>query len=220
MITPEKFEEQLRKFPRKYVHQFNRFWRWKLRTESGDGHILDAAHLRTTHRLLKEILVAWQTYRGARFRHEWRTTLLDALANISEDYYQIRAISLLDFDRANRVSLDNIWHELGRIKEATAERTHGAYYIISICKPLLLLWGQTPAFDNNIRRYCQHCTGSTRANYWNFNDWYQIMTRLQAQLQNNSRICTYFTQRAQQNYGSAQPTPYGRYLDIYYWSEA
>jgi hypothetical protein len=122
-----------------YRSQYNSFWQWKICVEeSGKNNILDDRHRAATCRKLLDILPGWQTWRGAECDYE--SVFPVALSNIADCYDEIRQYSLLNFNEIPDKLLEEIWHELGRVKEEFGtRRIKGDYFIISVCKPLMFL---------------------------------------------------------------------------------
>jgi hypothetical protein len=148
----ERLIERLDRFPDRYFKNFDHIWKWKLRRENEDTSILHKYHIDEAHERLSVILPRWQTYRNGENSRPLKT-LKESLKNISEAYEIIRQFSLLDFEDIPKDSLEKIWHELGRVKEFEGRKNQGAYYYaIAVCKPLLLIWGQTLAFDSKVRK--------------------------------------------------------------------
>lgn len=223
MIDLNQFRYKLQSFASEYsgyMNDFDRFWKWKLEVETENEHILDDNHRRETYYRLSRILPKWQTYRGVP-RIRWRETLEDSLEEISDAYNQIRRYGLLEFSEVPNETLKLIWHGLGRVKEKGGNRNDlGCYYIISVCKPLMLLWGQTIAFDErtrvNIRADIQE-HNVPRDSRWNFESWTRVMESFQEDLRQNPEIVNSFRTESLERYGSDFIVPYGRFLDIYYF---
>jgi hypothetical protein len=198
-----------------YGSQYNGFWGWKIEVEaSGREHILDERRKNDAARKLLDILPGWQTYRGVDC--DYYTWLPISLSNIAEAYNEIRDWTLLDFDKMPLEPLELIWHELGRVKTTSGKRNGlGEYYVIAVCKPLMFLWGQTPAFDsvNRDELYISH--GAS----WCFEWWVDELKDLQKKLVKDPAIVAYCRQKALGIYGPNYVVPYGRFLDIYYYSK-
>ncbi len=64
MIDLKQFIQKLEFFPSNYMNNFDEFWKWKLETESENGHILDKDHQEETYEKLSRILRGWQYLRG------------------------------------------------------------------------------------------------------------------------------------------------------------
>jgi hypothetical protein len=206
-----------------YRSQYNSFWQWKVEVEKEPkSHILDDEHRADTCRKLLDILPGWQTWRGAKC--DYQKVFPVALGNIASSYSQVRQYSLLDFDEIPTEPLEEIWHELGRVKEELGTRTaRGDYFIIAICKPLMFLWGQTLAFDSRNRKGIRrdHSLSLTisipRAVRWEFSKWKAIMSNFQSELCSKPAIISFLQQNAGKAFNSNLAIPYGRYLDIYYF---
>jgi len=154
VLDVNEFKARLESFPAEYNDDFNEFWLWKTRVESDDRHILDDAHREITYDKLSKILRAWHAYRNGQNSHPYET-LREALHNISQSYDVFRRYTLLEFDEVPFEPLKWVWRELGRVKEKDAMGNEGdSYYVMAVCKPLMFLWGQTMAFDTNVRRHC------------------------------------------------------------------
>ena len=196
-----------------YDSPYNDFWKWKIEVEgNGRGNILDDNHRRDTGRKLLDILPGWQTYHGVKCDYE--TWLPVSLNNIANAYGQIRNCSLLDFDRISDEPLKLVWHELGRVKTESGNRTTmGEYSVIAVCKPLMFIWGQTPPFDsiNRGKMYLPY------GNSWCFEWWKEALEDLQKELFGCTAVISYCKKKATQIYKSEYVVPYGRFLDIYYY---
>jgi len=222
-MEPQKFEEIVEsRFNKNSM--YNSFWAWKLSIEANTHtHILDSKHLNDTCNCLLNILPKWQTYRGVKC--DYKNVLPVSLKNIVKAYDEIRHYNLLEFDKIPQEPLQLIWHELGRVKEVGGKtRTNSDYYIIAVCKPLMFLWGQTPAFDSvnlekmRIPSLCPlpNIPNNTR---WKFSDWYNALLELQSRLINDNKIVTYCDNKSLKVFKSIHVVPYGRYLDIYYYKD-
>jgi hypothetical protein len=198
---------------------FDHVWKWKLKVESNDSdHILDENHRREAFNRLSSILPKWQTYRNGN-NPEPLKTLRETLDNISEDYNQLRKYTLLEFENIPHEILEKIWHELGRVKEKDGNRNRNGYYsAISISKPLLLMWGQTPAFDSRVREHMPLCYNVSKYScYWNMHSWTTIMNEFSKKLRSNKDTVEFLNEKSKRLYGEKAIVPYGRFLDIYYW---
>lgn len=219
LIDPEKINQRFAVFNKLYMAQFDSFWKRKLAIESKNGqHILDDQHFLDTMEQLWSILLSWNAYRGGgNSVLELKPELKLSLKSIKSSYDQIRGLSLLDFDSIAKEPLELIWNELGRVKKADKRKSNSSYYyIIAICKPLMLLWGQTLAFDSKVRKKTPKFVPLD--NKWNFAMWEQVMTKFQKELRNNSSLIDCLTSVASSKYSKTTFVPYGRFLDIYFFN--
>ena len=200
-----------------YPYTFDEFWKWKLTMETENEHILDDNHREETYRKLSRTLPRWQTYRGVPGLR-WRETLKDSLERMPDAYDQIRSFNLLEFSEVPDEQLELIWHELGRVKDKDGNRNPvGYYYIIAICKPLIFLWGQTLAFDSLVQKYIPRTYNIPKRNRWNFNDWKEVMEKIQRDLRQSGEVIDSFREVSREKYGIDSIVPYGQFLDLYYW---
>lgn len=220
IIELKQFGSRLQSYDRlDYAGDFKGFWRWKLRTETKDEHILDDSHRTQTYHRLRSILPRWLTYRGAP-GIRWREILEDSLERMAEAYDQIRSYSLLEFDKVPDEPLKLIWHELGRVKEHGGNRNpDGCYYIVAISKPLMFLWGQTLAFDSIVRTRVPQSYNVPRDTRWYFEEWKSVMERFQEGLKQQPEDVKLFKETSNEKYGTDSLVPYGQFLDLYYWVE-
>ena len=222
MMDPTQFQAELRSFRRRrldYVRDFDRFWRWKTEIEHGGRHVLSDDYRDETCDRLRAVLRRWQHARGSGNADHW-LTLKESLGRISAAYDQIRAYSLVQLDRIPRQPLSHIWHELGRVKEPHGDTNpSGRYLVISICKPLMLLWGQTMAFDSNIRGALPTRYGVTVTDRrWPFGTWMRVMEGLRLELEENPELSDLIRTMSCDKYRTASAVPYGRFFDMCYWS--
>ena len=216
MISLEEFESKLRLFPSDYMQHFDEFWLRKLQIENSDKHVLDDTHREETGDILLPVLRCWRTYRPLVISED---TFLNCLGKISAAYNQIRNYSLLEFEQIPRQALELIWHELGCLKQPHERKNaEGWYTLVSVCKPLTLLWGQTLPFDTNNRlnipsKYCL----SKDDRRCDFRTWFSIMEKLEEDLSQDKQAIEYFKKLSRKKYGSASIVPYGRFLDIYFF---
>lgn len=111
-----------------------------------------------------------------------------------------------------------IWHELGRVKEPNGNtRRDWGYSIISICKPLILLWGQTLAFDSRVRANIPNQYNILMGHRSPLTTWKEVMIRFQEDLKQNPKIVDCFKEESLKRFGNNSIVPYGRFLDIYYF---
>jgi hypothetical protein len=218
MFDSLKLRRALEVFPKKYLKDFNDFWILKNKVESQNASILDDKYLETTHTKLYKILKSWQTYRRG-INSDSSKTLKISLKNMRNDYDQIRKYTLLKFREIPDFRLRMIWHELGRVKEYEGETNEGGdYYAIAVTKPLLLLWGQTLAFDTRVRRNLPRRHRISAPDFkMGFSKWYGVMSSLSVELNESPEFIKEVQTISKQFYGEAVAIPYGRFLDIYYW---
>lgn len=196
-----------------YEKSYNDFWEWKLGVEVNSScHILDDEHRDSACERLLNVLPSWQTYRGVKC--DYRNWLPFSLSTIANAYDSIREYDIRSFARIPLEPLEFIWHELGRVKTASGyRRERGDYHVISVCKPLMFIWGQTPPFDSINRKAMKL---SSYGNSWDFHQWVSTLTGLSSQVIQNAALIGLCEREALRIYGSKQIVPYGRLLDVYY----
>ena len=216
MIDLKEFGFKLRSFPSDYMRHFDEFWLRKLQIENSNGHVLDGTHLKETGDILLPILKRWQTYRPLAISED---TFFNCLGRISTAYNQIRSYSLINFKQIPRQSLELIWHELGSLKQPHEKKNdEGWYTLISACKPLTLLWGQTLPFDTNNRLNIPSKYRLSKEDpRCDFRTWLSIMEELQEDLSQDKPAMNYFKSLSLKKYGTSSVVPYGRFLDIYFF---
>ncbi|MGD0995712.1 MAG: hypothetical protein ABR909_09355 [Candidatus Bathyarchaeia archaeon] len=222
MFDLEELQSRLISFPEEYVSNFNYVWKRKIEIESsGNASVLDDSHRDEIYRRLCSILPKWQTYRPMD-NTPCLATLKNSLVNISEAYNQLRKHTLLDFENIPNEALESVWHELGKAKENGGEMNdYGSYSVISICKPLLLIWGQTLAFDSKVRKnMLQKYRIDKYSGNWNLREWKNIMILLSRELNEDKNAIEFMKKKTVEWYGKNTPVPYGRFLDIYYFEGA
>ena len=216
MIDLEQFRAKLRTFEPYYMREFDGFWRWKIKTETKGEYILDDSHRGQACSKLWSILRGWQTYRPYDSTACLKV-LEDALKKITEAYNQIRSYSLLEFDKVPDEPLRLIWHELGRVKEMEGRKNnYGYYYIVSLSKHLMFLWGQTPAFDSRVRTHIPGSYNVSKSNRWCFEEWKRVLGSFQEGLSRQPEDVDAFKEESLKRYGTDSTVPYGRFLDVYY----
>lgn len=212
------FKERLHSFPPNYMEDFDSFWNYKLAVENSSEHLLDHKNQKETYRRLLKILKRWQYFRGRSAYIAPDKILEEALENISNAYDQIRRYTILEFRQVPDEPLKTIWHQLGRVKEPKGKTNSAGYYnVMSICKPLMLLWGQTPAFDKKVRDSIYRFVKKAGNHKWHYETWRAVIEKLGNLLVQNPRLIKLLNEIAKQRYGSEAAVPYGRFLDIYYW---
>lgn len=225
MIELNRFKDSLRSFSlgyrsKKYDKQFNEFWLWKHDTELISKSILNEENVTESWKKLRKILRGWQTYRGTKNEYTYRD-LKNSLTDIFKAYDELRSFTILDFDRIPRHHLESIWNALGRVKEPDGkENDSGEYFVIAICKPLMLLWGQTLAFDKYVRLSLPKKYGVWMNEHrWNFTKWYDVMKSISDNIQLQPKIIEYLEKESSRRFGPEARIPYGRFLDIYYFEK-
>jgi hypothetical protein len=215
VIDLKIFQDKYEKFPSKYVNDFDSFWKWKIRVENETSHVLDRTHIENTFNRLSIILRGWQAYRNGQV--DWEPVLMESLGNISKKYDILRKYNLLTYEEIPVDVLQKIWSQLGRVKEAGEINDSHSYHIIAVCKPLMLLWGQTMAFDINVRNHLAGRFNCPRSNTWSFEEWDNVMKGISNALKESPIVTQYFTNLATQKYGQLTMCPFGRFLDIFYF---
>jgi len=206
-----------------YINQYKTFWAWKIDVEQKSySHILDSEHKEETSRRLLEILPSWQTYRGVQC--SYRSVLPITLSEIAHAYNEIRQYSLLEFNEVPDEPLRLLWEAFGLLKEPSGRRRVNLdYFIISVCKPLMFLWGQTLAFDSRNRKNIRKDNSIQLRNYipaasrWTYSNWKTVMQGLQRELLQKLDIIDFCQSHSYSIFGSNSIVPYGRFLDIYYY---
>jgi hypothetical protein len=218
VILINEFQQRLSLFPVNYSQNFKHFWNWKCIVEKNGSNILDEANIDEAYKRLRYILPKWQTYRPSSNPFTF-LTLKESLRNISQEYNIIREYTLLEFDIIPKKSLEKIWNELGRVKEKDGEyNSLNEYYIIAICKPLMLLWGQTLAFDKKVRSNIPKTIKFSRYKFrWRFNQWHTTLKTISQMVKQNNKLVQFIKENTKKRYKKDLIVPYGRYLDIYYW---
>lgn len=215
----DELRDRMLSFPRRYLANFDHVWNWKVSVEDEVSSVLDEAHRNEMFKRLVKILPKWQTYRNGKNDSPYRT-LKESLQNISGIYNEIREYSLLELDEIPINSLQHIWHELGRVKEFEGRiNTNGIYYAIAACKPLLLIWGQIPAFDTKVRENFPREYGVKKIDFrMPFKQWYNAMMMISNDLNRRPECIEAMMKMSHKRYGDDKLIPYGRFIDIYYWT--
>ena len=219
MFSSYEFEKRFASFPPNYLDNFNYVWKWKIKVESGGiNHVLNENHRGEAYARLCNILPKWQTYRNGNNSNSLKT-LEEALANISEEYNQLRKYTLLDFDKVPTEILEKVWHEFGRVKESKGRKNDsGCYSAVAVSKPLLLIWGQTPAFDSFVRKNMSLSFSLPKYSCnWTIDEWIKIMKKLSKALKENDNTVKLLRKKSNELYGEKSIVPYGRFIDIFYW---
>jgi hypothetical protein len=215
----EHYKLKYRSFPQEYQNDFDIFWKWKKKIESNKEHILDDKYLDRTYNRLCPILKSWQFKRGPKCSDDPLIQLKIALENISEEYSAIKDYTLLEIEQIDLQQLERIWNELGEVKIVKNVDRSKHPLVISICKPLMLMWGQTPAFDSKVRKnfFEDYKNSFIRKNRWSFNEWICALALNYKLLKNNEKFTSYIKNCSKEKYGIDSVVPYGRLLDIYYF---
>lgn len=214
-IDLDQFKDRYETFPIGYMNDFDSFWKYKIRVENESSHILDQTHIESTFDQLCRILRRWQAYRGGYLG--WDPILKRSLENISQDYDALRKYSLLNYGDIPVHILQNVWSQLGRVKDGGKINGYNEYHIIAVCKPLMLLWGQTMAFDTNVRNNMAGRFNSSKSNRWSFAEWDSVMKGLSNALKKSPDVTYHFSNLAIEKYGQSTICPFGRFLDIFYF---
>jgi len=214
----DELRDRMLAFPRRYFENFDHVWKWKLSVEDEIRSVLDEEHRDEAFKRLVRILPKWQTYRNGENDYPYRT-LKESLQNISKIYDEIRGYSLLEFGDIPVKSLQHMWHELGRVKDFEGRTNNsGIYYAIAACKPLLLIWGQTLAFDTKVRENFPRKYGVKKTDYrMPFKQWHKAMMMISDDLNRRPECIGAMEEMSHEKYGDDKFIPYGRFLDIYYW---
>ena len=195
-------------------HTYQKFWKYKLEIENETNHILDKNYKETTLSKLKPILKICQWNRPYDFDYCFGI-LENAVDENSESYNCIRFFDLTQFDELPEKHLKMIWYAFGSIADSFEGQL-----AMKITKPLMFLWGQTPAFDSLVRTRMPLFTipGFTNTR-WNFNLWIEVMKTLQNYLYTHSDLVIAFKEISKKKYGQNKILPYGQFFDLYYWTE-
>lgn len=126
----------------------------------------------------------------------------------------------MEFDKAPVKDLERIWDALGSAKPKGSYGQYGEL-VMTITKPLMFLWGQTPAFDSVVRDEMPsfNLTGFKNTR-WEFSLWIDVMTKLQTYLNSNPELVSSFRRISAEKYGTKAMIPYGQFLDLCYWTES
>lgn len=145
--------------------------------------------------------------------------LSSPLLSARGSYDQIRRFNLLDFDMVPDKALRQIWDELGKVKPPK-NSSSGEYLVMAVTKPLMFLWGQTPAFDSQVRENMswELKLSALDNDRWTFDDWHKAMESLQGILKKDTSFVKHLGEASEREYGMNLTVPYGRFIDTYfYW---
>jgi hypothetical protein len=222
VFSLQRFDRNLKKMALEDMgscpNSFCRFWNWKVRTEHSNQHILDSRNINETFSLLSPTLRRWRWSRP-RNHQKLAVELEKALMGIQGSYDKIRRFGLLDFGLVPDMPLRQIWDELGKVKPPK-DSSSGEYLVMAVTKPLMFLWGQTPAFDSQVRENmsCELKLSALDNDRWTFDDWHKAMESLQEILKKDTSFVKHLGEASEREYGMNSAVPYGRFIDIYfYW---
>lgn len=222
LISAKEFEKKYSEFEKldfeNRPHTFHGFWSYKLKVEKQSGHLLDKEHFNETVTKLAPILKIWRWHRPYEF-DECFEPLKKSLRAISEDYNRIRKFSLLEFDKVPAKEMEKIWNELSSCKPQTNYAYTGEL-VMAITKPLMFLWGQTPAFDSIVRKKMPLFTVSGFKNCrWEFSLFSTVLKKLQRVLLANTELLASMSETSIEKYGTDAVIPYGQFIDLFFWTE-
>jgi hypothetical protein len=223
MILAEEFENKYRTFEKldfkNQPYTFHGFWSYKLKVEKQSGHLLDSEHFDETVTKLGPILKIWKWHRPYEF-DECFEPLKKSLKVIAEDYDKVRKFSLLEFDKISTKELEKIWNELSLCKPQTSCSNTGEL-VMAITKPLMFLWGQTPAFDSVVREKMPLFFISGFKNCrWEFSLFTTVLKRLQHVLLANNELVASMHKISMVKYGTEETLPYGQFIDLCFWTDS
>jgi hypothetical protein len=137
---------------------------------------------------------------------------------MSEDYDKIRKFSLIEFDKMPAKVLEKIWNELSLCKPQTNYAYTGEL-VMAITKPLMFLWGQTPAFDSVVREKMPLFTiPGFRNCRWEFSLFSTVLKKLQNMLVDNTELLASFRKTSFEKYGMDEVIPFGQFIDLCFWT--
>jgi hypothetical protein len=222
LISAKEFEKKYGEFEKldfeNRPHTFHGFWSYKLKVEKQSGHLLDREHLNGTLTKLAPILKIWRWHRPYGF-DECFEPLRKSLKGISENYDNIRKFSLIEFDKVPTKELEKIWNELSLCKPQTNYAYTGEL-VMAITKPLMFIWGQTPAFDTVVREKMPLFTISGFRNCrWEFSLFSMVLKKLQLALLPNTELLASFRKTSIEKCGTDVVIPYGHFIDLCFWTK-
>jgi hypothetical protein len=221
LIDTDEFEKRYREFEKldfaNRPHTFHDFWRRKLAIEKQEAHLLDVGNINETLSKLGPVLKIWLWHRPYEFEYCFER-FKTAIVKIPSSYDKIRKFTLLEFNQAPREELEKIWDEFGAVKPQ-GEYDEGEL-VMTITKPLMFLWGQTPAFDLVVRgKMPIFDVKGFRYGRWEFDTWIDVMKKLQKYLIGNANVLDSFKKTSIDKYGTDVEVPYGQFFDLYYWTK-
>jgi hypothetical protein len=219
LISAQEFEKKYEQFEildfKNKPHTFHGFWSYKLKVEEQKGHLLDINHFDQTMAKLAPILKIWRWHRPYEF-DECFDPLKNSLKKVSDDYDKIRRFSLLEFDRVPTKELQRIWNELALCKPPSI---YSGELVMAITKPLMFLWGQTPAFDSVVREKMPLFFISGFKNCrWEFSLFTSVLKRLEHVLLTNNELVASMRKTSIAKYGTEKTLPYGQFIDLCFWT--
>ena len=222
MIDIKEFVKRYTEFEkidfRNKPHTFAGFWSYKLKLEKQGTHLLDRDNQTRTLLKLGPILKIWQWHRPYEFEYCFRK-FKTAIKKVSGSYDRIRDFSLTNLEQVPTKELKSIWIELGSIKPQRGQDQ--GKLVMTITKPLMFLWGKTPAFDSVLReRMPLSGVDGFRNVRWEFNTWITAMRRLQKYLAGHQEVLECFKKISLEKYGTDKKVPYGQFFDLYYWTKS
>lgn len=201
-------------------YSFGGFWKWKLATENESAQILDEKNLNITYDKLSKTLRKWKWARSNRPSNfdELAPKLLCSLKSMRNSYNELRKYSLLEIEEISEALLKNVWDEIGCVKSLEKNRP-GYYLVMGATKPLMFLWGQTPAFDSVVRKEMPKfgITGLT-CDHWNFEMWKKVLASFKDELEQQHGLIEFLKQMSKDEYNTDRIVPYGQFIDLYYWT--
>lgn len=202
-------------------YSFGGFWKWKLITENETTHVLDWEHLNLTYEKLSKTLRKWRWARSNTPNNfeELAPRLLSCLKDMQNSYDELRRYSLLEIENIPNELLRNIWDKIGCVK-SLEKNPSGNYLVMGATKPLLFLWGQTPAFDSVVRKKIpKFGLSGIGNNRWNFETWKRVLINFKNELEQQQGLIDFLKQTSRNEYGNDVIIPYGQFIDLYFWTE-
>jgi hypothetical protein len=196
---------------------FHGFWERKLAIEKQEAHLLDADNIGETLSKLGTVLKIWQWHRPYEFEYCFER-FTKVIGKVTDSYVKIQKFNLMEFDRVPLDELEKIWNAFGSVKPQ-GDYDQGEL-AMTITKPLMFLWGQTPAFDSRLRdKMPLFSVKGFRNIRWEFGTWINVMRKLQSYLNDNAEVLHLFKRTSVDKYGTDTAIPYGQFFDLYYWTK-
>jgi hypothetical protein len=201
-----------------YPFTFGEFWRRKLALENETKSILDTGNLEPTYNKLSITLRKWRWARPYSLARLSKGLSL-SLHNMQDAYAELRRYSLLEVEEIPDDLLRKVWHEMGCIKNF-GKNSGGYYLVMGATKPLMFVWGQTPAFDSVVRRRMPKF-GITGIAYdhWNYETWKQVLVKFKEEIEQQDGLIEFLRATTKQEYKTDKIVPYGQLIDLYYWTQ-